>query len=109
MLAGQQARAGLQMRREIEGGEMTTKPYRCIDRKCGATDCPTCRPGILLNDRERLSSDVARCAGVGSDEEGWREGCETCLRRITPGGHSHMCPPPIITFFCEYQIEGDAQ
>ena len=27
-----------------------------------------------------LKNDIARCAGVGSDEEGWREGCEDCGR-----------------------------
>ena len=29
-----------------------------------------------------LPNDVARCAGVGSDEEGWREGCDDVARRI---------------------------
>lgn len=52
-----------------------------------------------------LPDDIARCAGVGNDEEGWREGCETCLRRLAPGGHSHFMPPPIIAFFCSHQIE----
>ena len=28
-----------------------------------------------------LPDDVARCAGVGNDAEGWREGCGRCLRR----------------------------
>jgi hypothetical protein len=55
-----------------------------------------------------LSNDVARCAGVGSDEEGWREGCDDCLRRTDPGvGErvSHMEPPLIIVFECEFLIE----
>ena len=41
-----------------------------------------------------LPGDIARCAGIGSDEEGWYEECETCLRRTAaPSGHpwqSHM-------------------
>ena len=49
--------------------------------------------------------DFARCAGDGSDNEGWREGCEDCLRRTTPGGDQHIKPPPIIVFECEYRIE----
>ena len=55
-----------------------------------------------------LPNDVARCAGVGDDEEGWREGCEDCLRRTDPGVGEwvlHMEPPPIIAFWCEYLIE----
>lgn len=24
----------------------------------------------------KLTNDIARCDGVGGDEEGWREGCE---------------------------------
>jgi hypothetical protein len=28
-----------------------------------------------------LPADIARCPGVGSDSEGWREGCESCARR----------------------------
>ena len=52
-----------------------------------------------------LSNDHARCHGVGSDIEGWRDGCEDCQRRTSPGGRSHMAPPPIIVFECEYRIE----
>ena len=57
-----------------------------------------------------LPNDIARCAGVGSDEEGWREGCEDCLRRLDKGDAVvHMTPPPIIAFWCEYHIgEEDA-
>lgn len=57
-----------------------------------------------------LPADIARCPGVGSDEDGvvtWREGCETCLRRIA-AIHERavwMAPPPIIAFECEYLIE----
>ena len=51
-----------------------------------------------------LPRDFARCAGDGSDAEGWRDGCEDCLRRTAPGGEQHMEPPPIIAFECEYRI-----
>jgi len=55
-----------------------------------------------------LPNDIARCAGAGSDEEGWREGCEDCMRRTEPGDCGYtfwMAPPPIIAFECEYRIE----
>lgn len=58
--------------------------------------------------RTTLPNDVARCAGVGDDVNGWREGCETCLRRTDPGYGErvvHMAPPPIIVFECEALIE----
>ena len=54
-----------------------------------------------------LPNDVARCAGDGYQEDDgwdWREGCEDCLRRTSPGGSSRMEPPPIIVFECEYRI-----
>jgi hypothetical protein len=57
-----------------------------------------------------LPFDVARCPGVGSDAEGWREGCEDCLRRTSPGPLQswHVVPPPIIVFECEFRIaEGE--
>lgn len=58
-----------------------------------------------------LPNDIARCDGVGDDDDGWREGCENCLRR-TALSHGervpHIAPPPIIVFECEYLIEGDA-
>lgn len=58
----------------------------------------------------KLLNDVARCNGVGFDEDGewgWREGCETCLRRTAPRPEycSMIAPPPIIAFECEYLIE----
>lgn len=52
-----------------------------------------------------LPHDIARCPGVGDDIDGWREGCEDCQRRTIQGGRSHMAPPPIIVFECEYRIE----
>lgn len=52
-----------------------------------------------------IPSDVARCQGVGDDIEGWREGCETCMRRTSPLGRVHMKPPQIIAFWCEFLIE----
>lgn len=62
----------------------------------------------------RLPNDVARCDGVGFDENGswnWREGCETCLRRTAPRGDmmliSFIHPPAIIAFECEFLIEAD--
>lgn len=55
----------------------------------------------------RLPNDIARCAGVGSDDEGWREGCEDCLRRTDPGAGDdvlRMATPPILVFECEYHL-----
>jgi hypothetical protein len=58
----------------------------------------------------RLNSDVSRCDGEwvedGADS-GWREGCETCLRRTAPRPeqYSLIIPPAILAFFCEYLIE----
>lgn len=59
---------------------------------------------------DTLANDVARCDGEwvedGADS-GWREGCETCLRRTAPRPQycSFISPPPIIAFECEYLIE----
>ena len=56
----------------------------------------------------RLPNDVARCAGSGNDEEGWREGCDVCLRRLSVATGERvvrMLPPPIIVFECEYLID----
>jgi hypothetical protein len=55
-----------------------------------------------------LPDDVARCRGVGSDEEGWREGCDVCLRRLAPGNGEHVAnmePPLIVAFWCEFLRE----
>lgn len=69
-------------------------------------DCFTAAPSaVAIAHMTTLPNDVARCAGDGSDNEGWREGCEDCLRRTTPGGDQHIKPPPIIAFECEYRIE----
>ena len=57
-----------------------------------------------------LPADVARCPGVGSDAEGWREGCETCERRTLPPADPEMAPmtpPAIIALWCEYRIGDD--
>lgn len=57
-----------------------------------------------------LPNDVARCAGVGSDEEGWREGCESCARRLAASSSdvtAWMLPPAIIAFWCECRISDD--
>lgn len=56
--------------------------------------------------RRTLGNDIARCDGVGSDAEGWREGCEDCLRRTAPrhGGYIMTSPPPIIALWCEMHI-----
>lgn len=55
----------------------------------------------------RLPNDFARCDGVGDDEEGWREGCETCLRRTAPRPEITIMidPPEIIAFECESLIK----
>jgi hypothetical protein len=56
---------------------------------------------------KNLHNDTARCNGVGNDKDGWREGCERCLRRIAP--RLKYClmmePPPIVVFECDYLIE----
>ena len=54
-----------------------------------------------------LSYDTPRCEGYQADGE-WREGCEDCLRRTSPGNEyrqAYIKPPPIIAFECEYRIE----
>lgn len=52
-----------------------------------------------------LPADTARCPGVGSDAEGWRDGCESCLRRTAPPNDVEpMSPPPIIAFWCPHHI-----
>lgn len=52
--------------------------------------------------------DVARCPGVGSDAEGWREGCDDCARRSTDVQAWGVVPPAFIVFFCPYYIEPTA-
>lgn len=56
-----------------------------------------------------LPYDVARCDGSGSDDEGWREGCDMCLRRLDRPADTEarlvwMEPPLIVAFECEYLI-----
>ena len=54
-----------------------------------------------------LAYDIARCKGEGSEEEGWREGCDDCLRRTEAGSEhwqAYMQPPAIVVFECEYRI-----
>lgn len=53
-----------------------------------------------------LMQDESRCPGVGDDVEGWREGCEHCLRRTTPPKgpqQRRMAPPAIIVFCCPFE------
>ena len=56
-----------------------------------------------------IPNDIARCPGSGSDADGWREGCEDCMRRTSPPGNPErvlwMAPPALITFWCESHIE----
>ena len=56
-----------------------------------------------------LPNDIARCTGVGDDAEGWREGCEDCMRRTAPSTtgdvYAWITPPAIIAFSCEFRIE----
>lgn len=60
-----------------------------------------------------LPTYVRRCPGVGSDVEGWRDGCEDCQRRTTPPiDHprvAHMTPPPVIAFECPSYIPPEAE
>lgn len=58
-----------------------------------------------------LPNDIERCPGVGSDAEGWRDGCDDCLRRTAPRPDTVwvMEPPAIIVFECESRIEPEAQ
>lgn len=53
-----------------------------------------------------LPYDIARCAGVQYDGD-WREGCDDCLRRTSPGDperQRQMEPPLLVVFECEYRI-----
>jgi Protein chain release factor A len=54
-----------------------------------------------------LPFDDARCVGVGNDQEGWRTGCEVCLRRLSPGNpldQWHTDPPELVNGECELII-----
>jgi hypothetical protein len=60
-----------------------------------------------------LANDVARCDGVGFQEDNgwdWREGCETCLRRTAqrPEEVWMIEPPAIIAVECEFLIPPNA-
>lgn len=54
-----------------------------------------------------LPYDTARCQGVYAEDQ-WREGCEDCQRRTSPGRpdgwQTHTAPPKIIVFECENRI-----
>ena len=57
-----------------------------------------------------LPYDYARCSGVNIDGD-WREGCEDCLRRTSPGRpeyQAYIMPPEIIAFECEHRIEDES-
>lgn len=58
-----------------------------------------------------LPNDDGRCNGYRSDEDGWREGCETCLRRTAPrpAVYRLIPPPPIIAFQCPRLIEPEEE
>jgi len=59
-----------------------------------------------------LPADVHKCSGLGSDAEGWREGCEDCLRRLAPPAQRDrvwwMSPPAVVAFWCESHIPTSA-
>jgi hypothetical protein len=60
--------------------------------------------------KNTLPDDIARCNGDWLEDgvdSGWREGCETCLRRTAkrPEYYMMISPPAIIAFECEYLIE----
>lgn len=60
-----------------------------------------------------LPNDCARCPGDGSDAEGWREGCDDCMRRTSPPGDPErvrmMTPPTIVVFECEFYIPPEGE
>ena len=56
-----------------------------------------------------LPYDIARCAGKQIDGQ-WREGCEDCQRRTSPGNpyrQINMTPPEIVVFECARRIPPD--
>ena len=60
-----------------------------------------------MKDKTFLPNDVARCRGIGSDKDGWREGCENCARRLAINTNTNVYyiePPLIIAFWCEFHI-----
>jgi hypothetical protein len=78
-----------------------------------AWGCPECVRELreLLENLRHIAArhvdEVDRCPGEGSWEDGewdWREGCEDCLRRTSPGGRVTIQPPQIIAFECEHRI-----
>lgn len=73
----------------------------CNSKHAADAYCPECRVALWL------PADIARCNGVGDDAQGWREGCETCLRRTAPRPERVVMidPPDLIAFECEYLIE----
>ena len=62
--------------------------------------------------RHTLPADVARCVGSGSDADGWRDGCDDCLRRLAPPVDPErvlrMSPPAVVAFWCEGHIPAGA-
>ncbi len=54
-----------------------------------------------------LPDGDARCNGHGSDAEGWRDGCQTCLRRTAPRPqiYSVTSPPAVIANRMNRQVE----
>lgn len=54
-----------------------------------------------------LANDIARCPGVSNDADGWRDGCDDCLRRTAPRPDPAwvMEPPKVIVFECESRIQ----
>ena len=53
-----------------------------------------------------LPYDVHRCAGAQYDGE-WREGCDDCLRRTSPGDPDRQAwidAPLLVVFECEHRI-----
>ena len=56
-----------------------------------------------------LPYDIARCQGKSIDGQ-WREGCEDCQRRTSPGNpyrQVHMMPPELVVFECARRIQPD--
>lgn len=54
-----------------------------------------------------LPYDTARCPGWQA-EGIWREGCDDCLRRTSPGDpvrQAFIEPPLLVVFECEYRID----